>query len=111
MDKMEQLIQEVLTESDRLARLAQPADYEAYVELTELREALAEEVQGRYTISDVERALLNSISQYDEIILGHMKTLMQEAAAGIQRINSSKKQKAGYGNTSSHESIMFDKGV
>ncbi|MFB9276278.1 hypothetical protein [Cohnella cellulosilytica] len=111
MDKMEQLIQEVLTESDRLARLAQPADYETYVELTELREALAAEVHERSAISEVERALLGSISQYDEIILGHMQTLMQEAAAGIQRINSSKKQKAGYGNAGSHESIMFDKGV
>ena len=111
MNHMEQLIQEILKESDRLAKLAEPADYEAYVELTELRQVLAEEVQNRDTITEAEKALLSSISQYDEIILGHMQMLMQEAAASIQKINDSRKQKESYGNVGTHESIMFDKGV
>jgi len=108
---MEQLIRDVLTESARLAQSTDPEDYEVYVELTELRQVLAEEVQKRSVISEDERQLLKSITQYDDIILGHMQSLKDEAASGIQRINGSRKLKEGYGYTASHESIMFDKGV
>ncbi len=111
MDRMEQLIHEVLAESARLTELEQPAEYEAYVELTELRQTLAEEVQKRTAISEAEKAMLNSISQYDETIMGHMEILMQEAAVNIQKINGSRKQKESYGNAGAYESIMFDKGV
>ncbi len=108
---MKQLIKEILVESARLAELTQPVDYEVYVELTERRQSLAEEVQRRSEISEAEKALLRSISQYDEVILGQMEVLMKEAASGIQKINGSKKQKESYGNVSAHESIMFDRGV
>jgi len=98
-------------ESARLAQSAEPEDYEAYVELTELRQALAEEVQKRSVITEDEKAMLQSITKYDDIILGHMQLLKDEAASGIQRISGSRKLKEGYAYTASHESIMFDKGV
>ncbi|RED83989.1 hypothetical protein [Cohnella phaseoli] len=111
MDKMIQLVQEVLAESDRLARLAEPADYEVYVRLTERRQVLAEEVHARSTVSEAEKVLLSSIGQYDKILLSHMQMLKDEASSGIQRISGSRKLKEGYGYTGTHESIMFDKGV
>ncbi|WP_027087245.1 hypothetical protein [Cohnella panacarvi] len=108
---MDKLIREVLAETIRLAKSEPDTDYEAFVELTDLRQTLVDEVQSRGLLKDDEKALLSELAKYEKVILSRMLALKQEAELGIQRMNATKRQQDAYGQVGPGESIMFDKGV
>jgi hypothetical protein len=108
---MDKLIKEVLAETVRLAESGPDTGYEEFVALTDLRQTLVDEVQGRSSLTESERMLLRELGQYEETILSRMMALKQEAELGMQRMNASKKQQNAYGLMDLGESIMFDKGV
>ena len=108
---MDKLIREVLAETIRLVESEPDTGYEEFVALTDLRQALVDEVQNRDSLTDGENLLLSELAKYDETIMYRMMALKQEAELGIQRMNATKKQQNAYGLMGLGESIMFDKGV
>jgi hypothetical protein len=107
---MNKLLVEVLTDTLRLVEQGESLVYEAYVELTDIREKLVDEIQGGLVLSPDEKILLKQIIDQDEVILLRMQELKNEAESGIHRINDSKKQKDAYSGISSYnDSFMFDK--
>ena len=107
---MEQVLNEVLRETLRLLDDESEAEYEAFVELTNLRDQLLERVRQR-PLLDKEKILLREILQHDDEMMRRMLILKREAEIGMQRLNNSKRQQGAYGNAGFSESIMFDKGV
>ncbi len=106
---MDQLLELVLTESRRLSQEGARAGYEAFVELTELRDHLLTMVEdSKPSLTTDQKVAIRELLQMDPIIMEHMLELKNEAKLGLLRIQHSQKQKDAYQAPSVTDSIMFD---
>ncbi|WP_373230792.1 hypothetical protein [Cohnella sp.] len=106
---MDELLRLVLDESRQVSQLDQPPDYERVERLVETRQALTEAVERKGKLTQQEKLLIREILQYDPVIMRHMQRLKDEAMQGLNRLNTSKKQKAAYNPPGFQDSIMFNK--
>jgi len=103
-------IEELLTETDRLAEEGDRYGYEAFVELVEKRQRLLDALErNREPLPDSCKEMLRSIAEKDAVILAHMQRLKKEAEDGLVRLAQAKKQRAAYQAEGIAESFMFDK--
>lgn len=105
----DELLDRVLQETQRLCDEGPEAGYEAFVELTDLREQLMENVTERQAkLTSEQQASLRRLLELDSIILQHMHALKNEAEQGLGRIQQSNRQRDAYQPQYDVGSIMFD---
>lgn len=105
---MNELIEEVIEETRRLADRELTFEYESYVELVDKRQQLVDLIsKGMLSVNDKQR--IQQLKIWDNAILSRMQLLKEEANAALTRIQKSKKQQATYNPQTSHEGFMFDK--
>lgn len=104
------LLEQVLSEARRLSEDGPQAGYEAFVELTGLRDRLLEAVeQNKAAITQEQKLRIRELLELDPIIMQHMLELKVEAEAGIQRIQHSHRQRDAYQPSYAADSVMFDR--
>ncbi len=106
---MDKLLQRVLEDTVRLCESSQQWEYEEFVNLTDLRQTLVEEVEKKGPLTLEQKKLMQEILKCETEIVRRMQKLKDEAEEGLRRLDASKKQKTAYGNASVHNSFMFDK--
>lgn len=102
---MDNVIEQLFLESQRLSDVNQEWEYEEFERLVEIRQSIADQIDS---LSDQQRARLRQLQQFDDKIVTNMQRLMQEAQDGISRLNSSRKQKNAYSHADNLGSFMFD---
>ena len=105
---MDELLEQVLSESKRLGELGRDAGYESFVRLIELRERLVEAMHGR-ELTDGQREKLRELQTCESILLEAMNDLKREAEEALRSIRASRVQQRGYQAYSSIESMLFDR--
>ncbi|MFC5653070.1 hypothetical protein ACFPYJ_28965 [Paenibacillus solisilvae] len=106
---MNNLLHQILEETKLLCHPNLNTDYEQYVQLVELREALTSALVSKPLLTPQNKEMIREIISCDPVILQHMQRLKDEANEGISRIRSYKKQKSAYDQQYSSEGFMFDK--
>jgi Fe2+ or Zn2+ uptake regulation protein len=107
---MDELLNLVLQETQRLCDEGPEAGYEAFVWLTDLREKMMEVLaEQQEALTNEHKAIIRRLLELDPVILGHMQTLKHEAEQGLLRIQQSNKQREAYQQHYDVGSIMFDR--
>ncbi|MFC5469707.1 hypothetical protein ACFPPD_13320 [Cohnella suwonensis] len=92
-----------------MSQPVQTLDYERFERLVELRQTLTDTVGQKGQLTPQEKNRIREILQYDQLIMQHMQQLKDEAALGLNRVNTSKKQQAAYLSNGAYDSFLFDK--
>ncbi|XID91004.1 hypothetical protein ACF3MZ_21125 [Paenibacillaceae bacterium WGS1546] len=107
---MNELIERVLQETQRLSKDGESCSYLEFVELVELRQLLTDEVEKkRDAMTDAQKERIRELKHMDAAILGHMQRLKDEASQALNQLNGSKLQRKAYQNEVEFGSILFDK--
>jgi deoxyribodipyrimidine photolyase len=106
---MDDLLREVLAETQRLSRVGASSDYEEFERLIEMRQLLNDAVIRKGALAPYEQQKIQEILQYDPSIIQYMQVFKNEAAEALSRLNTFKKQKAAYYHQGVYGSFMFDK--
>lgn len=110
MNELSELIDRLVRETNRLSEMGAQCTYQEFEQLVELRQTLINAIElNGHNLTDEHRKKIQSLSPLDEIILGHMHRLREEAREGIVKMNQSKRQAAVYQQQPAYESILFDK--
>lgn len=105
---MNNLLQQILEETQLLCQPNPNTDYERYVQLVELRESLTSALVSEPSLTPLNKQMIREIISCDPVILQHMQRLKDEANEGLNRIRSYKKQKSAYDQQYGSEGFMFD---
>lgn len=106
---MNELLDQVYREMQRLSENGEHAGYEEFVQVVELREQLVVYIEAnRDFLTPEEKKMLNHLGTMDSKILNHMNRLKIEAKDGLLKMQHSKIQKSGYSSYTVNESFMFD---
>jgi hypothetical protein len=103
------LLDQVLKETQRLSDVGPAAGYEAFVELTNLRERMMDALaEHQAQLTEGQKGILHRLRELDPLILGHMQYLKTEAEQGLVRVRQSYRQREAYQQQYGVGSIMFD---
>lgn len=105
MDKLD-----ILKEfTERLALQIGDSDSEVLERLVAFREEVIEDLERRLPLSEEEKAKIQVIQSYHDVLIGRMADLRDEASEGLLRIQQTRLQKRSYEAPGSMSAIFFDK--
>ncbi|QHT63443.1 hypothetical protein GXP70_28145 [Paenibacillus lycopersici] len=106
---MDNLLQQVLSETEFLSNNGQTEHYERFEALVELRQSLVDRIAAEGPLSAGQKMLVQAIMGHDHAIMAHMDRLKNEAAEGLIRLQGYQRQRNGYSQPAYYDGFMFDK--
>lgn len=110
MDSVKEVVTELIDLTEQIVQDIEHTTYEDLAEFADRREELVERLsmQKQY-LTDRDKERLQSLAQYDQLILNKMTGFKQEAGEWIRKQNMITVQKSAYNSYHAADGMFFDR--